>query len=135
MHLQRSIEDASVITVAVLTDTPEDDYINYGVYLRVFRLTFHLRSEGEEDKPRADFDLCMISPSLPPSILMWVLEGDFLVAVDADMDVLVCNWKTWQWALIHDLSNRPLPHRHVSIVYSLCRINVTALTNAISLDS
>lgn len=119
--MQRSIRSASIIVIAAVTETYTADYVS--VHVDIVELTIS-PVEGESAFER-------IAASVLPDYNLWILEGDYFIVVDTQLQIRIFNWKLGKWGHVHDPANAPDLSSPVCVmsVFRVC----TSLTNGLYL--
>lgn len=115
--MQRSIRSASIIVIAAVTETYTADLVS--VHVHIVELTI-ASVEGE----RA---FQTVAESVLPDYNLWILEGDYFIIVDTQLQIRIFNWKLGKWGHVHDPANAPDPSSSVCAM-SASRVS-TLLTN------
>lgn len=100
--LQRSIESSSKIVTAINIEQLVSD--DFEPHWRCELQLLTLQLSPSEDTSIFDH----IASLELPEFYIWLLEGDFIVFVDALMDVRIWNWKMGQWGYIKDATNEAI---------------------------
>lgn len=103
--MQRSFRSASIIVIAVVTET----YVAGHVFVCVHIVELTISSvEGE-----SAFEC--VAASMLPDYNLWILEGDYFMIVDTQLQIRIFNWKLGQWGHVHDPAYAPDPGSPVRV--------------------